>query len=70
MSNLLKLVWYIISLMTILLVLINNPSTSNMNNFIMRNQFINFNSSQMLIQKLIIINIFCFFTIIILFQLI
>nr|YP_009391261.1 preprotein-translocase subunit g [Dipterocladia arabiensis]ARW59405.1 preprotein-translocase subunit g [Dipterocladia arabiensis] len=55
-----KLIWYFISLLTILLILFNSPSSNSMNNFMSQNKFLNVRSNQMLIQKFIVVSILLF----------
>nr|QCI04696.1 Preprotein-translocase subunit g [Apoglossum ruscifolium] len=55
-----KLFWYIVSILTIFFILVNNPSSNNVNNFINQNKFFTFSSNQLLIQRLIFFNIILF----------
>nr|YP_009392502.1 preprotein-translocase subunit g [Caloglossa monosticha]ARW61064.1 preprotein-translocase subunit g [Caloglossa monosticha] len=48
-----KLLLYFLSILSILLILFNNPSSSSVNNFSSQNKFLTFSSSQVYIQKII-----------------
>nr|QCI04878.1 Preprotein-translocase subunit g [Bornetia secundiflora] len=54
-----KLMWYIASMLTILLILMNNPN-SNVNNFMGSNPLLNFRGNQIIIVRLTICSIFLF----------
>jgi len=56
-----KLLWYITSILTIFLILINNPKTNSLSNFSNQNNLINFTSNdQSILRKIIIVNILFF----------
>ena len=56
----LKLAWYIISVLTILLILLNSPSNNNVNSFGNQNKLFSMRSNQLLVQKFIILNVLLF----------
>nr|YP_009398275.1 preprotein-translocase subunit g [Thaumatella adunca]ARW67461.1 preprotein-translocase subunit g [Thaumatella adunca] len=56
-----KFCWYLFSLLTILLVLINMPSNNNSVSSITQNQLFNFRSNELFMQKIIVFNILMFF---------
>nr|YP_009393742.1 preprotein-translocase subunit g [Caloglossa beccarii]ARW62304.1 preprotein-translocase subunit g [Caloglossa beccarii] len=55
-----KLVFYILSILIISLILFNNPNSNIQNNFINQSKLLNFSSNQIFIQKVIftMVNIF------------
>lgn len=57
----LKLFFYIVSLVIIVLILTNSPSNNNINNFMSQNKLLNFNTNQLALQKIIGANIVIFF---------
>nr|QCI07932.1 Preprotein-translocase subunit g [Pleonosporium borreri] len=59
-----KLFWYLISLMTIFLILMYTPSNSK-NTLINSNYLLNFSSNQQALIKVIIVNIILFILLII-----
>nr|YP_009295657.1 preprotein translocase subunit G [Mastocarpus papillatus]AOL58141.1 preprotein translocase subunit G [Mastocarpus papillatus] len=57
-----KLIWYLISLIIICLILINNPKGTNLGSFGNQGSILNATrSNQKTLQILIVVNIFCFF---------
>lgn len=56
--------WYLIDIIIIFLILVNNPSSINTNNLNNQNKFFTFRSNQLLVEKFILISIiiFIFFT--------
>nr|YP_009396829.1 preprotein-translocase subunit g [Ophidocladus simpliciusculus]ARW66015.1 preprotein-translocase subunit g [Ophidocladus simpliciusculus] len=56
-----KLFWYVFSILTILLILINNPSSNNKGGSTNQIQLLNFRSNSMFIQKLVIASVVIFF---------
>nr|YP_010619878.1 Preprotein-translocase subunit g [Symphyocladia marchantioides]WAX03891.1 Preprotein-translocase subunit g [Symphyocladia marchantioides] len=58
---LVKLFWYIFSLLTVFLVLLNTPNSSNIGTSMNQNQLFNLRSKQLLMQKVIAFNISMFF---------
>nr|YP_009394152.1 preprotein-translocase subunit g [Rhodomela confervoides]ARW62714.1 preprotein-translocase subunit g [Rhodomela confervoides] len=56
-----KSLWYLFSLLTIFLILINVPSKNSVSSSINQNQLFSFQSNQLLMQKLIIFNVSMFF---------
>ena len=56
-----KFLWYVTSILTIFLILINNPKNSGNNNFGNQNNLINLTgNSQSFLQKIIMVNVFIF----------
>nr|QCI04494.1 Preprotein-translocase subunit g [Antithamnion hubbsii] len=56
-----KFLWYITSILTIFLILINNPKTNGLSNLGSQNNLINLTSNnQVILRKIIIINILIF----------
>lgn len=55
-----KLFWYIVSFLTIFLILVNSPSNSGLSSFVDQNSLFTFRSNQFLIQKFIVISILMF----------
>jgi len=55
-----KLIWYLVNISIISLILINNPTSINTNNFNSQNKFFSFKSNQLLTEKFILINIIIF----------
>nr|YP_009397462.1 preprotein-translocase subunit g [Dasyclonium flaccidum]ARW66648.1 preprotein-translocase subunit g [Dasyclonium flaccidum] len=56
-----KIFWYIFSLLTILLIMLNSPSSSGLNNLSGQNKTLNFRPNQLVLQQLIGLNICIFF---------
>lgn len=56
-----KFFLYIVSFLIVFLILTNNPSSNNINNFMSRNKLLSFSSNQILIQKIISFSILIFF---------
>nr|YP_009398923.1 preprotein-translocase subunit g [Cliftonaea pectinata]ARW68154.1 preprotein-translocase subunit g [Cliftonaea pectinata] len=56
-----KLFWYMCSMLTILLILINNPSGNGFSSSFDQGKIINFRTSQVNLQKIISYNVFAFF---------
>lgn len=61
-----KFLWYLISLLTIILILFNSPQYGSLDNFVNQNNFINFSSNQLVIQQLIVLSI-CLFLVLTIF---
>nr|YP_010619296.1 Preprotein-translocase subunit g [Amplisiphonia pacifica]WAX03309.1 Preprotein-translocase subunit g [Amplisiphonia pacifica] len=58
---LVKFFWYIFSLLTVFLVLLNTPSSSNMGVSINKSQLFNLQSKKLFMQKVVAFNVFMFF---------
>lgn len=57
-----KFLWYLISIATIFLILVSNPKTNSVGNFINQDKIIKLNNnSQMLLQKIIMVMTLLFF---------
>ena len=55
-----KLIWYLINIILIFLILVNSPSNTYTNNLTNQNKFFSFRSSQLFIEKFILISIILF----------
>nr|YP_009392289.1 preprotein-translocase subunit g [Osmundaria fimbriata]ARW60851.1 preprotein-translocase subunit g [Osmundaria fimbriata] len=55
-----KLLWYLFSLLTIISILLSNPNNNNSISLVRNNSVFSFQSGQLFIQKFIVFNIFMF----------
>lgn len=56
-----KIFWYLVSVITILLIIINHPNNNNMNGLMNQISLSNFSGSQKILNKLIVVNVLLFF---------